>query len=368
MDLSGYDYHLPRHLIALRPASPRDRCRLLVYQVERDSIEIIEFIHISQFLPPSSLVVFNDTRVIPTRITLTRQTGGKVVCLLLLNEPSDTPDSLRVMVDRKISPGDTLSLTLPGKDPKRFLLVSSQVRESIFEVKLMISKGSLVGILKSFGSMPIPPYLRDTSLTEEHLRVKYQTIFAQDQRVIEKNTQEIWGSIAAPTAGLHFSSRVLRSLENRDIHKAHIELGVGLGTFAPLTSDMIESGHLHDEWYRIPNKTLRLLDNAKTKDKRVVAVGTTVVRSLESFDLLTLHEKQQAEQYHRTDIFIRGGFDFRVVDSLVTNFHLPNSSLLMLVDAFLQYRRAKRSVLDLYNIAISNNMQFYSFGDAMLVV
>ena len=198
--------------------------------------------------------------------------------------------------------------------------------------------------------MPVPLYLKRTPLKRNQLLKKYQTIFAKHE-----------GSSAAPTASLHFTDRVFNKLRKKNIKKYFVTLHVGLGTFAPITDENLKTKKLHEEYFEIDQPVLQSIRKAKKEGKKLVAVGTTVVRTLESL-------ARDSSPSGKTDLFIYPPYSFKTVDNLITNFHLPKSSLMMLVEAFLQYKKSKRRLFELYNIAIKNNFRFYSFGDAMLIV
>jgi S-adenosylmethionine:tRNA ribosyltransferase-isomerase len=216
---------------------------------------------------------------------------------------------------------------------------------------------TLIEQLNTYGTMPIPPYIKNTPLNRDELMEKYQTIFAKNA-----------GSSAAPTASLHFTDRVFQSLEQKGIRKEFVTLHVGLGTFAPLTEENLRTETLHKEWCEVPEKTYRFFEKSiqsGTKKAEITAVGTTVVRTLESY---ALHGTIGQPYAGDTTLFIRPGFQFQLVDHLVTNFHLPSSSLMMLVDAFLAHKKAKTRILPLYEYAKAHAFRFYSFGDAMLIL
>ncbi len=343
MDKQLYSYHLPSHLIAKEPARARDESRLFIYDTHTGRIFLDVFRNLVEHLPKKSVVVMNDVSVVPARMTLSKQTGGNVVCLFLVNEKTNGTE-VRVMVDRKVSVGDTLSY---GHQP--IATVAAHSEASVFVVRLFMTRNELIDFLHLHGSTPIPLYLRDTPLPEQTLKDRYQTIFSQNDTTM--------GAAAAPTASLHITPGVLRSLQRKNSTAAFISLFVGLGTFAPLTQQQLDRNILHEEWYDIPKKTLEVVKS--TTD--IVAVGTTVVRALESYG--KTHQATGS-----TRIFIHPPFPFRYVKHLVTNFHLPDSSLMMLVEAFLQHKQAPHHLIELYRMAITERFRFYSFGDAMLIL
>ena len=367
MDINNYDYVLPEANLALAPAVPRDSSKLFIYETDVDKITFDRFYNIDKYLPKDSFMVMNNTKVLPARVTMRKeshlrqgyggQAGGKVIVLLLVNEIIN--DTLPIIVDRKINVGEKIFF-----DENNFLYVTGQ-KENIFEVRFDFSRQHLFSLLNKYGSMPIPPYLKKSTLSKNDLLKKYQTIFAKTD-----------GSAAAPTASLHFTDSVFKKLDEKEIKRLFVTLHVGMGTFAPITDENILKKELHNEYYEVDQKTLQLINQLKYEGKKLVAVGTTVVRTLES-------EARQGNFYHKTyksekitlvsplkqtNLFIFPPYDFKMVDIMITNFHLPKSSLMMLVEAFLQHKKAKKSLVELYNIAISNNFRFYSFGDAMLIL
>lgn len=344
-----YWYELPAEQIAQAPADPRDSSKLLVYDTTTDTVTLTQFRKLDHFLPSSSQLILNDAKVVPARCILHKKTGGKVVVLFLINEWIHSPAELiPIFTDRKVSVGDSLYFA-----NKETVLVEKQENQ-LFYVRWLKSKEELLSNLNTFGTMPIPPYIKHTPLTRDELMEKYQTVFAKTP-----------GSSAAPTASLHFTDAVFTRLAKIGIDRAYVTLHVGLGTFAPLTKENLESNSLHKEWIEVPEITSQYIQSAKRNHKTLCAVGTTVVRTLESYALFGLPGKQFAGD---TNLFIRPGFQFQLVNSLITNFHLPSSSLMMLVDAFLLHKKAKRRILELYEYAKRNNFRFYSFGDAMLIL
>lgn len=393
-----YNYYLPPELIAKQPAVPRDCSRLFVYDTKTDEIVFDRFYNLAKYLPSESFLVMNNTKVIPARVEMKKVSGGKVRALFLVNELKNdqlsmfndqviindqviNKNKIRVFADRKVNVGEKLYF-----DNKHFVTVIDQ-REHIFTVEFDFSIVELFRILEKKGTMPIPLYIKNTPLNRNELLRKYQTIFAQKK-----------GSVAAPTASLHFTNRLFRKLEKNEIDKAFITLHVGMGTFAPVTDEQMKQKRLHEEYFEIKNKALHYINISKSKGKKLVAVGTTVTRTLESLPNLSLRVPPKAGRGNlvtnrtsningiasvvpltevlelprndivgKTDLFIQPGFKFQYVDSLITNFHLPGSSLMMLVEAFLQHKQSKRSLVELYKIAIKERFRFYSFGDGMLI-
>lgn len=344
---ANYDYKLPKELIAKQPAVPRDASKLLVYDALTDKIRFDFFRNLGRHLPKKSFLVLNKTKVLPARIEVTKETGGKARLLLLLNETPSGARLIACLSDRKLPIGRRLFVgnaslgTVCAQDANKFIL------------KPLLPYSKILSLLKRKGSTPIPPYIKDSPLCESMLRKKYQTIFADSP-----------GSVAAPTSSLHFTRRVFTDLKKRAITSISITLHVGMGTFAPFTPQQLEERTLFEEQYEISPSARGQIQNLKRRGYKLIAAGTTTVRALESAAANASPIKCRSS----TDLFITPPYDFRLVDCLVTNFHVPNSSLLRLVEAFLQFKKARRRLVDIYKIAIGKKFRFYSFGDAMLIV
>ena len=370
LDIEQYDYELPEALIRKQGVEPRDSARLLVYDTARDTVTHARFSQLADFLPPRSLLVLNDTRVVPARLHLTKETGGKIEVFVLVNErhsllvplmgeeggliapvvsgDRETRDAreIPVLVDRKCLLGWKLSF--PNGD---FFEVTRQEENKFFVI--LRSQESLETLLDRYGETPIPPYLEEAEKNESVLRARYQTIFAQSG-----------ASVAAPTASLHFTERVLASLDARGIECTSVTLDVGLGTFAPLREEQLSSKKLHREYITVSSSAAGCINTARENGRLVIPVGTTALRTLE-----TIGKTGEARAYTgETDIFIYPPYRFQVAGGLVTNFHLPKSSLMLLVDALLEHKGARRRILNLYRIAIDEGYAFYSFGDSMLIL
>ncbi|MFA6494998.1 MAG: tRNA preQ1(34) S-adenosylmethionine ribosyltransferase-isomerase QueA [Candidatus Paceibacterota bacterium] len=337
--LTRYDYAVSSDRIAQEPASPRDSARLLVYNRKKEAVMHDTFLNLADYLPHNAILVFNKTKVIPARFSVTKETGGKATITYV---ETHAPH-MQVMADRRLPVGSrlilshTISFTVARQEQKYYFLLPSFPVKNLFE------------ILERHGTMPIPPYIKHSPLTRAQLKKKYQTIFAQ------KN-----GSIAAPTASLHFTKRLLTRLKKQGVTIAYTTLHVGLGTFAPLTQENISRGTLHHEWYQIDQKTVALLTQAKKEKRPIIAAGTTVVRTLESASNARGHI---VRPLGTTDLFIREGYHFKFTTGLITNFHVPQSSLLMLVSAFV----GRKKILSLYQKAADKNYRFFSFGDGMFI-
>lgn len=344
--LDVYEYELPDGFIASTPAEPRDSARIFVYDTKTDTVTFDYFYNLAKYLPEESLLVLNTTKVVPARVKMKKESGGMAEILFLVNEVRED-GIVPCIADRRLNIGTTI--TFPnGKK----LNVNFQEDERFFLEPRFLA-GELSAFLDQYGTTPIPKYIKGNTLSEDALRDRYQTVFEKAE------SDAIHASVAAPTASLHFTPRVFASLEEKKIMHMPVTLHVGLGTFASVREDNISEKKLHHEWFEIPDESAEAIYKAKKENRSVVAVGTTVVRTLES------HAREIKKS---TDIFIFPPFEFKTVDALITNFHVPRSSLMMLVDAFLKYKGAKRGILDLYAIAIKEKFRFYSFGDAMVIM
>jgi S-adenosylmethionine:tRNA ribosyltransferase-isomerase len=340
--LANYLYDLPEALIAQVPVTPRDRSRLLV--VESEDCQHRQFADIVELLQPGDLLVFNDTKVIPARLLGKKSTGANVEVLLLEAE-SDNIWTALVKPGRKVLVGNQLVFQAAGQ-PDLVAEVLDRLpatggRRLRFQVP---GDRPLLEVLDHYGEIPFPPYVTDRTASIE----QYQTVYARNP-----------GSVAAPTAGLHFTPELLERLRDRGIQQAHVTLHVGIGTFRPITAETITDHTMHSEWLTVPAATAEQILATKAQGGRVIAVGTTTVRALE-----TAAQSGEIQAYSgSTNIFIYPGYRWQVVDSLITNFHLPGSSLLLLVGAAIGRQR----LLDVYEMAIDQQYRFYSFGDAMFI-
>lgn len=347
--LEHYNYTIPPENIRTSPLEPRDAARLFVYDTETDHVTFDTFRNISNYLPQGSLVVLNNTGVIPARVVFTKDTGGALEGLVLMNEGFQEDGTIPIIVPKQIFPGRTLSIG----EHHVFSIIRQD--EQKFLIRPEFDPQELPHLLELHGTTPTPYYLGKIPLTEEDLRLRYQTIFAERKR-----------SVAAPTASLHVTPDVLESLEYKGIRTTEVTLDVGLGTFQEIEQSNLEQKTLHREPLFISEKSMTNIQEAKQKGVPVVVVGTTAVRALESVgrELLDTPPRDISRE---TDIFILPPFQFNITDMLVTNFHVPRSSLMALVDAFLKNKKAKRGILELYDLAIREGFQFYSFGDSMLI-
>ncbi|MCX6054393.1 MAG: tRNA preQ1(34) S-adenosylmethionine ribosyltransferase-isomerase QueA [Chloroflexi bacterium] len=339
MKTSDFDYHLPSENIAQTPKEPRHNSRLMVMQREKIGIEDSKFRNLGTYLSPGDLLVINQTRVIPARIYARKTTGGRVELLLLKNMGGNTWEAL--VGGKGMKPG--VIVQVEG-GPKVEILTDLSGSRRLLQFLESIEK-----ILPSIGQMPLPPYIH-TPLTDPE---RYQTVYSTHS-----------GSAAAPTAGLHFTPELMRELEGNGIHFARVTLHVGLDTFAPITEEDPTEHKIHSEWCEITEENARIINDTKAHGGRVIAVGTTSVRTLESSTAGRKPLEKVAPFSGPTELFILPGYQFRVVDAMITNFHLPQSSLLMLVSAF----AGRERILAAYQEAIGRGYRFYSFGDAMLIL
>lgn len=350
---SDFYYRLPESSIAQTPLEPRDSSRLLVLHRETGGIEHRIFHEIKDYLKAGDLLVLNQTRVIPARIFAKKETGGRVEILLLRRRDAFTWDALvggkGLRVGRKVfvDVGEGKSQT-----------IQAEIVESLNgSERLVRFSEPIEPYFPRVGNVPLPPYIHEKLNDPE----RYQTIYAKEP-----------GSAAAPTAGLHFTPRLLEELQIKGVKVAYVTLHVGLDTFAPVTEDHPEEHKIHSEWCELTQETADLINQTKRSGGRVVAVGTTSVRTLESAAVRnTPREVPNTDHWSLitsftgpTSLYILPGYQFKVVDAMITNFHLPKSTLIMLVGAF----AGREKILETYEIAIKEGYRFYSFGDAMLIL
>lgn len=340
MRTSDFDYVLPAELIAQTPAEPRDSSRLLVMDRRQRSLSHHTFRDLPALLRPGDLLVLNQTRVLPARLRARKvPTGGRVEILLLRRIE---PQTWEAWVGGKgLRPGRRVAVE---DGPEAVVLEDLGGARRLLRFSQPISKA-----LSRIGVMPLPPYIH-TPLRHAD---QYQTVFARHL-----------GSAAAPTAGLHFTPNLLVRLEDGGVRLAWVTLHIGLDTFAPVVEDDPTRHPIHSEWCSLPQETAEAWSEARARGKRVVAVGTTSVRALETATRAAPAGQAIAPFEGPTDLYILPGFEFRAVDALITNFHLPRSTLLMMVSAF----AGREPLLDAYHIAIRERYRFYSFGDAMLIL
>jgi S-adenosylmethionine:tRNA ribosyltransferase-isomerase len=339
MRRSDFDYSLPAGLIAQVPLPQRSASRLLVLDGATGLCSDHEFSALPALLLPGDLLVFNDTRVLPARLAARRASGGRVE--LLLERPLPGQQALvQARASNALRAGETLA---SAGGPLRLLVR----RADLWQVEL---PEPAVDFFERFGQVPLPPYITRPPVAAD--RERYQSLFAR-----------VPGAVAAPTASLHFDAGVLEALRQRGIDSAMLTLHVGAGTFQPVRSEQLEEHVMHAEWYQLPAVTVAAIAAARAAGRRVIAVGTTVARALESACAPDSDVAAPCAGSGETTLFIRPGYRFRVVDGLVTNFHLPGSTLLMLVAAFAGLEPVRAA----YRHAVERSYRFFSYGDAMLV-
>lgn len=341
MNIEEFDYNLPKELIAQTPLEDRSSSRLLVLNKNNGKVKHEHFYNIVNYLKKGDVLVLNDTKVIPARLIGVKEETGAVIELLLLKDiGNDTWECLsrpakRLKVGTIVSFGDGMLKAT----------VTKKLDEGMVQVKLSYD-GILMEILDKLGTMPLPPYIHEKLENKD----RYQTVYA-------KNI----GSAAAPTAGLHFTEELLKEIEKMGVIVCFVTLHVGLGTFRPVEVENILEHHMHSEFYVMDEKTANILNEAKRDGRRIIAVGTTSTRTLET--IASKNDGHFVACSGNTDIFIYPGYTFKGIDCLITNFHLPKSTLVMLVSAL----AGRENILQAYQEAIANKYRFFSFGDAMFI-
>ena len=348
MHINDFDYELPEELIAQKPADKRDASRLLVVHRETGETEHKHFYDILEYLNEGDCLVLNNSKVLPARLYGIKEgTGAKVEFLLIKRIDGDRWETM-VRPGKRLNPGDSVMFS---EDPLLKADIIDYGNDGTRIVEFSYD-GIFMERLEEIGSMPLPPYIERQSENED--RDRYQTVYCREE-----------GSVAAPTAGLHFTEELLEKARAKGVELAYVTLHVGIGTFRPVKCENIEDHSMHFEEYHIDEKTSEIINRAKAEGRRVISVGTTSTRTVESaayFD----EEKdcwQVRSGENSTGIFIYPGYEFRIIDSLITNFHLPKSTLLMLISAL--YDREK--ILEVYQEAIREKYRFFSYGDAMFI-
>lgn len=400
MQLKDFNYHLPRNLIAQKPISPRDRSRLLVLHKKSGEIENKHFYDIIDYLRAGEVLVLNNTKVMPARLIGKRAgTGGKVEVFLLkkydphLSSRANARDPLKGELEmskgflanaRNDNSGDIWQCLIGGQKRKENLKieftgglkaeVAKNNLDGTWNVKFNKKGAGFMKIVQKIGQVPLPPYIkRDSTLKLQNDKNNYQTVYADDKKI---------GSVAAPTAGFHFTPALLKKIKSKGVQIEYITLQVGLGTFAPVKVSDITKHKMHLEYAEVNKKTLENIIKAKSEGRRIIAVGTTSARTLESvFSKIPLTLPARASQWQAgpfvkggqnalrdyqdwTDIFIFPGYKFKIVDTIITNFHLPKSTLVMLVSAF----AGRDKIFEAYEEAVKKKYRFFSYGDAMLIM
>ena len=334
-----FDYYLPEELIAQTPVEPRDSSRMLVYDRAKDKVEHRIFCDIEEYLSENDILVINNTKVYPARVYCKSENGGKLEILLL----------------KRINLTDWEVLVKPGKKAHtgRIFTVSDELSFRILgdaegggRTIRFIFDGVFEDIISKVGEMPLPPYIKEKLKDQS----RYQTVYCKEE-----------GSAAAPTAGLHFTKELIERLKRKGVTFVEVTLNVGLGTFRPVKAEKIEDHEMHSEYYTVSEDAARIINEGKRSGKRIVAVGTTSVRTLES---ATDENGVTCAKSENTRIFIYPPYRFRCVDALITNFHLPQSTLIMLVSAFV----GREKTLELYKTAVENKYRFFSFGDCCFFI
>lgn len=338
MKTQDFDFYLPEHLIAQHPTQERSASRLMHVNSLSSNIVDHQFLQLPDLISKNDVLIFNDTQVIKARLFGQKITGGAV----------------EVMIERAINDTEAYALIRASRSPKvgSHLLLADQFEVEVTGRKEELFQLSFIGcppifdILESHGSLPLPPYIKHSANAQDESR--YQTVYAKHA-----------GAVAAPTAGLHFDEKMLNLLKEMGVQIAYVTLHVGAGTFQPVKADVITDHKMHSEVYHIPQETIKAIETCKSNGGKVTAVGTTVMRTLES----AAQKGTLTAGRDETNIFITPGFKFKAVDRLLTNFHLPKSTLLMLVSAFAGIDNIKRA----YQHAVDHEYRFFSYGDAMLL-
>jgi len=337
-----FDFHLPEELIAQTPLEQRDASRLMVLNKETGSVKHHMFHDLLDYVQEGDCLVLNDTRVLPARLFGTKEdTGANIEVLLLKQTQGDTWETL-VKPAKRVKEGTVISF-----GDGRLTAVCKETSDQGGRLLEFNYEGIFYEVLEQLGEMPLPPYIKERLDDQE----RYQTVFAREQ-----------GSAAAPTAGLHFTEEMLEQLKEKGVHIAFLTLHVGLGTFRPVSVDDLEEHDMHSEFYRVSEGTAALLNSVREKGGRIISVGTTSTRTLET--IATEHNGKFVASSGWTNIFIFPGYEFKAIDGMITNFHLPKSTLIMLVSAL----AGRENVISAYEQAVAEKYRFFSFGDAMLIL
>ena len=344
MKTTDFDYYLPENLIAQEPSSPRDYSRLMVIDRKTDDIKHRRFYNLPEYLNSGDLLIFNDTRVMKARLHGIRIPSGSKIEILLLQRLEEGLWKVLVKPGRRMRTGDIFEIQ------KLDQIISGKIVKEYPDGSRLV-KLSDESLLESLGSIPLPPYIKTGTNDPE----RYQTVYSK-----------VTGSIAAPTAGLHFTPKLIEDIKNKGVELAFTTLHVGWDSFRPMKSEDVKSHQMHSEYWEIDTEAATAINKAKTSKQRAISVGTTTVRLLE---YAALHKQQSNDSYISagsgwTDLFIYPGYEFRIVDGLITNFHLPQSTLLMLTSAF----AGKDLIMHAYSLAKKEKYNFYSFGDAMIII
>lgn len=339
MKITEFDFHLPENLIAQTPLKERTNSRLLAVNKTTGELSDKHFYDVADYFNPGDVLVLNDTKVLPARLFgIKEETGAKIEMLLL--KPIDGGYEVLIRPSKKVSIGTMVTFG----EGKLAAECTAKFEEGIHHMKL-IYDGILENVLDELGEMPLPPYIKEKLDDKD----RYQTVFARES-----------GSAAAPTAGLHFTEELLAEIKDKGVDIVYITLHVGLGTFRPVAAETIEDHKMHSEFYTMTAEAAKTLNDSKAAGGKVISVGTTSTRTLETI----IHDHGEFKEASGfTDIFIYPGFEYKAVDVLITNFHLPKSSLVMLVSAF----SSREHILNAYAHAVDSEYRFFSFGDAMIL-
>lgn len=348
MHINDFDYYLPEELIAQQPTEQRDASRLLVVHRKTDELEHKHFYDIVDYLKPGDCLVMNNSKVIPARLYGTKKSTGAHIEFLLIKRIEGDRWETMVKPGKRVKPGDVISFSEDNLFDAEVLEYGEEGTR-IVEFKY---DGIFMERLEELGNMPLPPYIERAS--EDKDKDRYQTVYAKEE-----------GSVAAPTAGLHFTPEILEKAKEKGVKLAYVTLHVGIGTFRPVKVENIEEHKMHFEEYHVDEETAKIVNETKKAGGRIISVGTTSTRTLESAAVLN----EETGEYEvkagggNTGIFIYPGYEFKIIDSLITNFHLPKSTLVMLVSAL--YNR--EGILKAYETAVKEKYRFFSYGDAMFI-
>lgn len=352
MLISEYDYNLPEELIAQMPADKRDNSRMMVLNRKDRTISHKHFYDIVDLIEPNTLLVMNNTKVLPARLIGHKDTGAKIEVFLLKqnSKMQDEHENWEVLIkpSKRVKPDTIIKIS----DELSVRAIKRLEENGEWLVELIFNGNNVLDVLHRNGNIPLPPYIERKIPNEDLKKLdfeRYQTVYAKDE-----------GSVAAPTAGLHFTKEILKKLENKGVELAYVTLNVGLGTFRPVQCENVENHKMHSETFEISKKAAEQINRAKAEGKKIVAVGTTTVRTLE-----TAYKKFGCIKacHDHSELFIYPPYEFKVIDNLITNFHLPKSTLLMLVSAL----AGKDFIFEAYKEAIENKYRFFSYGDCMYI-
>lgn len=347
MKIDEFDYDLPQELIAQRPSEKRDDCRLMILDRRENTVEHRRFFEVLDYLKPGDCLVMNNSKVLPARLFgVKEKTGAKVEFLLLKRLEGDQWETM-VKPGKRLRPGDSVVF---GDNFRAQVLAYGEDGTRIVQ---FLYEGVFMERLEELGRMPLPPYIERESTVED--KEMYQTVYCREE-----------GSVAAPTAGLHFTQELLKKAEDKGVRLAYVTLHVGIGTFRPVKCENVEDHHMHFEEYSVDEDTARKINETILAGGRIVSVGTTSTRTLESaayFDETSGRHLIRSGS-GSTGIFIYPGYTFKIIGALITNFHLPKSTLMMLISAFYD----REHVLNAYEEAVREEYRFFSYGDAMLIV